>query len=57
VTKADAVLAAAPYARTLGVQFVEIGPGQVVAAVRFSEDLSTVGGGQHGGVLVTGQVL
>jgi len=52
VTTADAVLAAVPYARTLGVQFVEIGPGQVVAAVRFSEDLSTVGGGLHGGVLM-----
>lgn len=52
MTTADAVFAAAPYARTLGVQFVEIGTEQVVAAVQFSEDLSTVGGGLHGGVLM-----
>lgn len=52
MTTPDAVFSAAPYARTLGVQFIEIGADQVVAAVQFSDDLSTVGGGLHGGVLM-----
>lgn len=49
---ADEVYAAAPFVRTLGVELDRITPEAVVGRLAFSHDLSTVGGGLHGGALM-----
>jgi uncharacterized protein (TIGR00369 family) len=49
---ADEVFAAAPFVRTLGVQLDRITPEAVIGRLPFSQDLSTVGGGLHGGALM-----
>lgn len=49
---ADEVYAAAPFVRTLGVELDRITPEAVVARLPFSQPLSTVGGGLHGGALM-----
>lgn len=41
-----------PYIRTLGVQLGKIEPNRVTASLGFTADLSTVGGGLHGGALM-----
>ncbi|MEU8234683.1 PaaI family thioesterase [Actinoplanes sp. NPDC048967] len=50
---ADEVYAAAPFVRTLGVEFVRIAPDGVVGQLRFTPALSTVGGAIHGGALMS----
>jgi 1,4-dihydroxy-2-naphthoyl-CoA hydrolase len=49
---AEQVYALVPYARTLGVTFPRIEAEQVIAELKFTESLSTVGGGMHGGALM-----
>jgi uncharacterized protein (TIGR00369 family) len=49
---ADDVYAAAPYVRTLGVEFARIAPGGVVGRLPFTAALSTTGGAVHGGALM-----
>lgn len=49
---ADDVYALAPYARTLGVGFAHLAAERVVADLSFDQQLSTVGGGLHGGALM-----
>lgn len=49
---ADEVYAAAPFVRTLGVRFDRITPEAVIGRLPFSQELSTVGGGLHGGALM-----
>lgn len=48
----DDIYAEVPYARTLGVQFVEFSPLRVTCRLEFAFALSTVGGGLHGGALM-----
>jgi 1,4-dihydroxy-2-naphthoyl-CoA hydrolase len=48
----DEVYAAAPFVKTLGVEFDQIAPDAVVGRLPFSQPLSTVGGGLHGGALM-----
>ncbi|MEU8611387.1 PaaI family thioesterase [Actinoplanes sp. NPDC048791] len=50
---ADEVYAAAPFVRTLGVEFERIAPDGVVGQLTFTPALSTVGGGIHGGALMS----
>lgn len=49
---AEQVFSLVPYARTLGVAFLEIEADQVVVELQLDESLSTVGGGMHGGALM-----
>ncbi|MEV0894223.1 PaaI family thioesterase [Promicromonospora sp. NPDC050262] len=49
---ADDVYAAAPFVRTLGVELDRITPEAVVGRLPYSQPLSTVGGGLHGGALM-----
>lgn len=49
---AEQVFALVPYARTLGVVFLEIEADHVVAELQLNDGLSTVGGGMHGGALM-----
>ena len=49
---AEAIYEAAPFARTLGVRFDALSASEVRARLQWSEELSTVGGGMHGGALM-----
>ena len=49
---AEDVYTLAPYARTLGVLFETMDPGTLVTHLPYSHDLSTTGGGLHGGALM-----
>ncbi|MGW4774374.1 PaaI family thioesterase [Nocardia sp. NPDC004278] len=42
----------APYVRTLGVKFADLAPARVTARLDHSAELSTTGGGLHGGALM-----
>lgn len=48
----DEVYAAAPFVKTLGVELDQITPEAVVGRLPYSQPLSTVGGGLHGGALM-----
>lgn len=43
----------APFAATLGVSFVELTPGRVQARLTATHELSTLGGGLHGGAIMS----
>ena len=43
----------APFARTLGVQAEESTPSEVRVRLPHREELSTIGGGMHGGALMS----
>ncbi|MGW3913280.1 PaaI family thioesterase [Streptomyces sp. NPDC005070] len=49
---ADDIYAMAPYARTLGVRFTTLSAEGVDAELDFVPELSTAGGGLHGGALM-----
>ncbi len=49
---AEDVLAQVPYARTLGVQFGDFTSARVCGVLALTPELSTVGGGMHGGALM-----
>jgi uncharacterized protein (TIGR00369 family) len=49
---AEDIYAMAPYARTLGVRFTALSPEGVHAELDLVPELSTVGGGLHGGALM-----
>ena len=49
---ADEVYAAAPFVRTLGVEFARTAPDGVVGRLTFTSALSTIGGAVHGGALM-----
>jgi 1,4-dihydroxy-2-naphthoyl-CoA hydrolase len=42
-----------PYAKTLGMEFTGLEPGRVVVELPWSRDLTTTGGGLHGGALMS----
>jgi uncharacterized protein (TIGR00369 family) len=50
---ADAIYQAAPFARTLGIHFDAMEAEEVRARLPYSAAVSTVGGGMHGGALMS----
>lgn len=49
---AEDVYRLAPFVRTLGVEFTELTPSAVTARLPHTVELSTTGGGLHGGALM-----
>ncbi|HYT74484.1 MAG TPA: hotdog fold thioesterase [Vicinamibacterales bacterium] len=49
---AEDVYRLAPFVRTLGVEFSELAPAAVAARLAHTVELSTTGGGLHGGALM-----
>ncbi len=49
---AEDVLSQVPYARTLGVEFGDFTAARVCGVLALTPELSTVGGGMHGGALM-----
>ena len=49
---AEDVYQLAPFVRTLGVEFSELTPSAVIARLSHKVELSTTGGGLHGGALM-----
>jgi acyl-coenzyme A thioesterase PaaI-like protein len=43
----------APFAATLGVSFIELTPARVQAHLAARHELSTLGGGLHGGAIMS----
>ena len=50
---AEQIVAAAPFTGTLGIVFAKIEPSEVRAELNWSRELSTIGGGLHGGALMS----
>ncbi|WP_170926905.1 PaaI family thioesterase [Mycobacterium avium] len=49
----DTIYELAPFARTLGVLFPQLGPDEVHAELDLIPNLSTTGGGLHGGAIMS----
>lgn len=49
----DMIYSFAPFAATLGVTFPELSPNRVQAHLAVTEGLSTLGGGLHGGAIMS----